>query len=422
MHLITRTGTVLAAAVLAAVPIMAAGPASAAPDAGASAASARGTGVPNELMAALQRDLGLSADQVKQRLAQQAKAIEADRSLQARLGSTFAGSWFDATSGKLVVAVTDQQSAQAFAPAGVQIRKVKHSKAHLDGIKAELDALAGKTAANPTVRSTKNKRPALQGLTSWYVDTKSNSVVITALAGQPRSKALDLLAKHGDAVRIEYTTTAPQPATNFMDGGDMYNGFSCSAGFNLRNHATGQGYLLTAGHCVTGGSNLIGQDGTFFGPVLESWFDFYDDAIVRNDNAGYWIQGPWVDTNPSNGNVLSITGVTDAPQGTTVCKSGITTLLTCGSITGKDVTVNFFTGDTVFGETQHSACVERGDSGGSNFAVTDAYTAEGVTSGAILFGPGAQCGANVGQPTTSWYFPIADSLGYYGSVYGVAIW
>ena len=76
MHLITRTGTVLAAAVLAAVPIMAAGPASAAPDAGASAASARGTGVPNELMAALQRDLGLSADQVKQRLAQQAKAIQ----------------------------------------------------------------------------------------------------------------------------------------------------------------------------------------------------------------------------------------------------------------------------------------------------------------------------------------------------------
>ena len=61
---------------------------------------------------------------------------------------------------------------------------------------------------------------------------------------------------------------------------------------------TGAKYLLTAGHCVNAGSSLSGQGGVNFGSVLESWFPSYDDAIVRNDNTGYWIQGPWVDTNP----------------------------------------------------------------------------------------------------------------------------
>ena len=52
------------------------------------------------------------------------------------------------------------------------------------------------------------------------------------------------------------------------------------------------------------------------------------------------------------------------------------------------------------------------------------YAAEGVTSGAQLWTKdGAlRCGQAVGQPNVSWYFPIADSLAYYGPKYGVSVW
>jgi streptogrisin C len=171
--------------------------------------------------------------------------------------------------------------------------------------------------------------------------------------------------------------------------------------------------------------------------VLESWFPTFDDAIARNDSGGYWIQGPWVDTNPSNGGFVNTSGHTDAPVGTTICKSGITTKWTCGQITAKDETVTYTGGRTVFGLTRHSACVEKGDSGGANVSVsiswsfswpwfvpTYSYAAEGVTSGASLAWDGSRlrCLSVFGGTNVSWYFPIADSLAYYGWKYGVNVW
>jgi len=397
----------------------------AAPDATADQRASRtsAAGISPEVLAALQRDLGLTADQVKARVAQQARASKIDSKLQALLGPAFGGSWFDARSGTLVVGVTEPQRLAEVMAAGAEARLVQHSQAELDGIIAELDALAGKANdSGKGQRSAGGKlHLAVAGLTGWRVDPTTNTVVVTALAGRPRAAVLDRLARYGDAVRVEFTDVAPRTTANFMDGGDAINGGSCSAGFNLRNASTGQGYLLTAGHCVSAGSLTTGQGGVIFGPVLESWFPTFDDAIVRNDNPGYWIQGPWVDTNPSNGPVIVISGFSDSPVGTSICKSGITTKLTCGTITAKDETVVFDGTNTVYGLTRHSACVEKGDSGGANYRVSG-NSAEGVTSGAVLYGPTLRCGQAVGQPTVSWYFPIADSLAYYGPRYGVTLW
>jgi streptogrisin C len=374
-----------------------------------------------EVYAAMQRDLGLTTAQAKQRAADQANAIETDRTLKIRLGAAYSGSWFDASAGRLVVDVTDTTSAARVSSAGAQARVVTYGRTRLEGIKTELDAFAGKAPSSAT-RSVKGARqPAVAGLTSWYVDTKTDSVVVTAVRGKPSAAALTNLTKYGSAVHLQYVDRAPTSTANFMDGGDLINGSSCSAGFNLRNPSTGQGFLLTAGHCVSAGSTLTGQGGVTFGPVLASFFPTYDDSLTRNDNPGFWIQGPWVDVNPSNGGVITISGFTDSPVGTTVCKSGIRTELTCGSILAKNETVTFDGVNTVFGETRHSACVRKGDSGGSNFAVLSSYTAEGVTSGAVLYGADLQCGANVGQPTISWYFPIANSLSFYGPAYGVQL-
>ena len=143
---------------------------------------------------------------------------------------------------------------------------------------------------------------------------RSDNAVQVITTKRQAAAAKELVAKYGDAVSIEISDAAPEPAANWMDGGDGINGNSCSAGFNLRNPSTGARFLLTAGHCVSTGSTLRGQGAVNFGPVLESWFPTFDDALARNTNTGYWIQGPWVDTNPSNGGIVTTSGHTDLPR------------------------------------------------------------------------------------------------------------
>jgi streptogrisin C len=377
-----------------------------------------GAATTDEVLVAMQRDLGLSATQAKALRGQQDKAVKLDAGLRDSLGSSFGGSWFDIETGKLVVNVTDQARAAEVTKAGARPVVVKRSEADLDAVRAELDALSGKASGAGRAEGGKS---TLAGLSGWHVDPKTNSVVVSTVKGQSRPAALSALAKYGDAVTYEQLDQAPQETANFMDGGDLINGSSCSAGFNLRNPSTGQGFLLTAGHCTSTGQANYGQGGVFFGYTVSSWFPSFDDALIRNDNAGYWIQGPWVDYNPSNGGFINVSGYSDSPVGTVVCKAGITTLWTCGQITVKDETVQYNgVSGPVYGLTRHSACVEPGDSGGANVAALSVWSPEGVTSGAsMLFN---RCLSTYGLTNVSWYFPIADSLSYYGAVYGVTTW
>lgn len=372
----------------------------------------------DEVLAAMRRDLGLSATQAKTLRTQQAAAVKLDADLKASLGSSFGGSWFDAKTGKLVVNVTDAARVAEVKKAGARAVVVKHSEADLDAVQAELDSLSGKASGPGRAEAGKS---SLTGVAGWHVDPKTNSVVVTTIKGQQRAASLGSLAKFGDAVTYEETDQAPQRTFDYMDGGDAINFSSCSAGFNLRNNTTGQGYLLTAGHCTSTGQANYGQGGYYFGPTVSSWFPGYDDALIRNDNAGHWVQGPWVDYNPSNGGFINVSGYSDSPVGTVVCKAGITTLWTCGYITAKDETVQYDgVASPVYGLTRHSACVEPGDSGGANVAALSVWSPEGVTSGAqLIFG---RCLSTWGFTNVSWYFPIADSLSYYSWAYGVSVW
>ena len=309
--------------------------------------------------------------------------------------------------------VSDERALEKAKGSDAEVKLVKHSLRELEGIQAQL-------GGPDTSRGREATKSQATPFTSWAVDPLSNSVQVMATKENAAAakKALD---RYDDAVSLEISDVQPQAAANWMDGGDGINGNSCSAGFNLRNFGTGQKYLLTAGHCVNAGSTLKGQGNVNFGPVLESWFPFYDDALARNTNTGYWIQGPWVDTNPSNGGIITTSGYTDLPVGFPICKSGIKTKWTCGVITKQERERDVPAGHRARHDPPQR--VRRaGDWGGSNVSVFYGYHAEGVTSGASMITDvwgNKYCRAKYGLNNISWYFPIADSLAYYGPKYGI---
>jgi streptogrisin C len=84
-----------------------------------------------------------------------------------------------------------------------------------------------------------------------------------------------------------------------------------------------------------------------------------------------------------------------------VCRSGRTTGWRCGTILGRNETVNYPQG-AVSGLTRSNACAEGGDSGGSWISGNQA---QGVTSG----GSG-----NCSSGGTTWFQPVNEILGVYG--------
>ena len=370
-----------------------------------------------EVVESITRDTGLTDEQLKTLLPAQERAIAIDARLKKSLGEQYGLSYFDSKSEKLIVNVADDELAKQVEAAGATPNFVKHSLRELTEVQV---ALGGPDTAARQARDRQVRvavRGALARPDQQHGGHLGHQGAVRGRAGSGRQ------VRRGRGVRAHPGRGA---------AGDRVHG-------RRRRH---QRQLLLGrlqpaqpvhGRAVPAhrrslrqrrDSTLRGQGNVAFGSVLESWFPSYDDAIARYNNNGLWTQGPWVDTNPSNGGIITTTGSTDAPVGTIVCKSGITTKFTCGYIRGKNETVHYDSGETVYGLTRHSACVEPGDSGGANVSyIGGRYRAEGVTSGASLIN--GQCRSKVFFgifENVSWYFPIADSLAYYGPKYGVTTW
>ncbi|MBK3590677.1 trypsin-like serine protease, partial [Streptomyces sp. MBT57] len=79
-----------------------------------------------------------------------------------------------------------------------------------------------------------------------------------------------------------------------------------------------------------------------------------------------------------NGGYQEITTAADPSVGQSVQRSGSTTGLHGGSVTGLNATVNYGGGDVVYGMIRTNVCAEPGDSGGPLYSGTRAI---GLTSG-----------------------------------------
>ncbi|TGJ78386.1 hypothetical protein E0Z10_g10384, partial [Xylaria hypoxylon] len=98
---------------------------------------------------------------------------------------------------------------------------------------------------------------------------------------------------------------------------------------------------------------------------------------------------------------LPVSGSTASGVGASICRSGSTTGIHCGTVGALGATVNYAEG-SVTGLTRTSVCAEPGDSGGSFYSGAQA---QGVTSG----GSG-----NCASGGTTYFQPVNEILSTYG--------
>jgi streptogrisin C len=330
------------------------------------------------MLAAMRRDLRLTDDQIAARLRTEAAAPVIEKRLRASLGTAFGGAWIPAGRSRLTVAVTSEAAAAKARAEGADATIVRRGEADLAAARAAMDARG---------------RKAGKDIRGWYVDVATNSVVVMAKPGAEAAARTFAADSGAGTVRIESAAEQPEPMYDIR-GGDQYviNGNTlCSVGFAV------SGGFVTAGHCGGTGSPTRGYNNVAQGTFAGSSFPGNDYAWVRTD--GNWTPQPWVN-NYAGGNV-TVAGSADAAIGSSICRSGRTTGWRCGTLLGRNETINYAQG-SVSGLSRSNACAEPGDSGGSWISGNQA---QGVTSGGT---------GNCSSGGTMWFQPVNEILGVYG--------
>lgn len=305
--------------------------------------------------------------------------------LDEKLGGDAAGAYYDASAEKLIVNVVDESAADSVRAAGGEARIVEHTLAELDD-----------------VRRTLKEKASIPG-TSWAVDPVTNKVVVTAdrtVEGESLNRLTDVVKALGSKAELKRSAGEFKP---FAAGGDaIYSGGGrCSLGFNVVKD--GEPHFVTAGHCgETGSQWATSQGGAAIGTMVDSQFPGNDFALVKyNGNTSHPSE-----VNLYNGSTQTITRAAEATVGMQVVRSGSTTQVHDGTVTGLNATVNYGNGDIVEGLIQTDVCAEPGDSGGSLFSGDAAI---GLTSG----GSG-----NCSLGGETFFQPVTEALTVFGAQIG----
>jgi len=307
---------------------------------------------------ALERDLGLNAAEATDLIDAQETALEVDAQATEAAGEHYGGSLFDTDTHTLTVLVTDSAAVSGVEAAGAEASVVEHG---LDGLAALVSDLDGADAQD--------------GVVGWYPEVESDTVVIETLEGS-NADVDALLSSAGidpADVRVETTDEAPEVYADIV-GGIAYTiggGTRCSVGFPASD-SSGQPGFVTAGHCGTTGSSVSVGNGS--GVFAQSIFPGNDAAFVRG-TSNFTLTN--LVSRYNSGSDVAVSGSTQAPIGSQVCRSGSTTGWHCGTIQARGQSVSYPEG-TVTDMTRTTVCAEPGDSGG---AYISGSQAQGVTSG-----------------------------------------
>ncbi|WP_328934577.1 MULTISPECIES: S1 family peptidase [unclassified Streptomyces] len=300
------------------------------------------------------------------------------------LGTDAAGTFYDAKTKSLVVNVLDRNAADTVEAAGARARIVENSLAELAG-----------------ARTTLQRDATIPG-TSWATDPTTNKVVVTAdrtVSEAEWTKLGKVVDGLGAKAELQRTKGEFKP---FIAGGDAISGSGgrCSLGFNVVKG--GAPYFITAGHCTEAISTWSDSSGDEIGTNEQSSFPDNDFGLVKYTSD---VAHPSA-VDLYNGSSQTITHAADATVGEKVTRSGSTTQVHTGTVTGLDATVNYGNGDIVNGLIQTDVCAEPGDSGGSLF---DGDAAIGLTSG------GSGDCTSGGE---TFFQPVTEALSTFGAQIG----
>lgn len=336
-----------------------------------------------QILSAMKRDLGLDAKQAVARVVKEQWANGVIEQLKTSTKDAFAGAWI--VDGKdLHVGITNKAMAKEIAAAGATPVVMSNSLAKLTKAKKAMDKMGDQT------------RSAKSGIAAYYVDVASNKLVVEALsASAAHAKSMAKQAGLAENVEFEVKVVEKMPTTfATVQGGDAYyinNSARCSVGFSV---TTG---FVSAGHCGTAGSSATTDSGESLGSFEASVFPGDADMSYISTN-GATLTGQ---INGYGGDAIAVTGSDAAGTGSSICRSGSTTGVHCGTVKSLDATVNYSEG-SVTGLTETDVCAEPGDSGGSFYSGSNA---QGVTSG----GSG-DCTSG----GTTYFQPVNEILSTYG--------
>ncbi|MET8308504.1 S1 family peptidase [Micromonospora sp. NPDC005173] len=235
--------------------------------------------------------------------------------------------------------------------------------------------------------------------TAWGLDPATGRLTITVddtVAPAEVAALRTVAGRAGALLRREPGTLC----TLIAAGQGIYGGGGrCSLGANVRSGSTY--YVITAGHCTTVASAWYADSAqtTVLGTRTATSFPSNDYGLIRY--TGRIAHPSAVYTYPG---LLTIYGAGNAYVGQAVCRSGSTTGVRCGTVTGLNQTVNYASGDVVYGLIRTNICAEPGDSGGP------LYVAATGTILGILSGGSGNCTSG----GTTYYQPINEVLAAYG--------
>ncbi|MFI6511055.1 alpha-lytic protease prodomain-containing protein [Streptosporangium sp. NPDC050855] len=155
--------------------------------------------VPPDMLAALQRDLGLSREQVYERLLNEIALSSVEARLREELGTRFAGSWFSGLlSQTLVVATVSAADVPRITAAGARPTVVRWSLAQLIPIRKRIDAVLSAHPAGASVR---------------YIDVRLNRVVVLSQRPTTTERIIKSIGVNSAAVVVLPSTEQPGPAS-----------------------------------------------------------------------------------------------------------------------------------------------------------------------------------------------------------------
>ncbi|PGH52127.1 S1 family peptidase [Streptomyces sp. Ru87] len=230
--------------------------------------------------------------------------------------------------------------------------------------------------------------------TAWHADAARGRLVVTA----DRTVGAGDLARIAEAVKapagvLEIRRTAGR-LTERVAGGDVIvgpGGVRCTVGFNVED-SSGARYALTAGHCTA-------TPGTWsIGPVAGSSFPGDDFGLVEYadpSTAEGGVRGP-------GGTLVDISAARIPSVGERVCGTGGVTGARCGTVTALNATVNYGSGNIVYGLVRTNLCTQPGDSGGPLY------------SGRFALGLASGGSGNCASGGTSYFQPVVEALNAYG--------